>query len=209
MSLVAVAHDYIERMLQDISGMKALILDSQTMSIVSVVYSQSDLLNKQVFLVELVDVKSKESMAHLKAIFFLRPTLENIQHLRRQLASPRFGEYHLFFSNILKTTQIQVLADSDEHEAVQQVQEYFADFGAIDPYHFTLNMNINHIYMLPAVVDPPTAQSFCDRAVDGVSAVFLALKRRPVIRYQRTSDIAKRIAQETATYRDLPVTVSN
>lgn len=66
-------------------------------SAVSVVYSQSDLLQKEVFLVELVDsiYKSKESMTHLKAVYFLRPTSENIQHMRRQLSNPRFGEYHL------------------------------------------------------------------------------------------------------------------
>lgn len=63
----------------------------------SVVYSQSDLLKKEVFLVELIDSisKSKESMSHLKAVYFLRPTSDNIQLLRRQLANPRFGEYHL------------------------------------------------------------------------------------------------------------------
>ena len=126
----------------------------------SVVYSQSELLQKEVFLVELVDSisMSKESMSHLKAVYFLRPTSENIQHLRRQFASPRFGEYHLcklykwflrehvicsklcriiwnfdfkpfcarysftVFSNILKDTQIHILADSDEQEVVQQVQ---------------------------------------------------------------------------------------
>ncbi|CBI19972.3 hypothetical protein AAG906_024467 [Vitis piasezkii] len=200
MVLISAVRDYMSRMLQDISGMKVLILDSQTVSIVSVVYSQSELLQKEVFLVELVDSisMSKESMSHLKAVYFLRPTSENIQHLRRQFASPRFGEYHLFFSNILKDTQIHILADSDEQEVVQQVQEFYADFVAIDPFHFTLNMPSNHIYMLPAVVDPSGLQHYCDRVVDGIGAIFLALKRRPVIRYQRTSDIAKRIAQETA-----------
>ncbi|KAH7682796.1 vacuolar protein sorting-associated protein 45 [Dioscorea alata] len=198
MVLISLTRDYIGRMLQDISGMKVLVLDSHTVSIVSVVYSQSMLLQKEVYLVELVDSMSKESMTHLKAVYFLRPTLENIQHLRRQLTNPRFGEYHLFFSNILKTNQIQVLADSDEQEVVQQVQEFYADFVAIDPYHFTLNMNMNHIYMFPAVIDPPSSQNFCDRIVDAIAAVFLALKRRPVIRYQRTSDIAKKVAQETA-----------
>ncbi|KAG6671672.1 hypothetical protein I3842_16G015900 [Carya illinoinensis] len=199
MVLVSAVRDYINRMLQDISGMKVLILDSQTVSIVSVAYSQSELLQKEVFLVELVDSisKSKESMSHLKAIFFLRPTSENIHHLRRQLASPRFGEYHLFFSNMLKDTQIHILADSDEHEVVQQVQEFYADFVASDPFHFSLNVPSNHLYMLPAVVDPSNLQNFCDRVVDGIAAIFLALKRRPFIRYQRTSDIAKRIAQET------------
>ncbi|CAL0327450.1 unnamed protein product [Lupinus luteus] len=200
MVLTSNVRDYINRMLQDISGMKVLILDSQTVSIVSVVYSQSDLLQKEVFLVELIDSisKSNELMSHLKAVYFLRPTSENIQLLRRQLASPRFGECHLFFSNILKDTQIHILADSDEQEVVQQVQEFYADFVAIDPFHFTLHVPSNYIYMLPAVVDSSTLQRFCDRVVDGLAALFLALKRRPVIRYQRTSDVAKRIAQEAA-----------
>ncbi|KAI8569586.1 hypothetical protein RHMOL_Rhmol02G0289600 [Rhododendron molle] len=219
MVLVSAVRDYINRMLQDISGMKVLILDSSTVSIVnsdfvsqlgndvfclvsivSVVYSQSDLLQKEVFLVELVDSisKSREPMSHLKAVYFLRPTSENIQQMRRQLASPRFGEYHLFFSNMLKDTQLHILADSDEHEAVQQVQEFYADFVAIDPFHFTLNIPANHMYMIPAVVDPSGLQQFCDRVIDGIAAIFLALKRRPVIRYQRTSDIAKRVAQEAA-----------
>ncbi|TMW95270.1 hypothetical protein EJD97_009155 [Solanum chilense] len=200
MVLVAAVRDYINRILQDISGMKVLILDSSTVSSVSVVYSQSELLKKEVFLVELVDsiAMSKESMSHLKAVYFLRPTSENIQHMRRQLAKPRFGEYHLFFSNILKDTQLHMLADSDEHEVVQQLQEFYADFVALDPYHFTLNMAANHMYMLPAVVDPSGLQHFCDRIVDGMSAVFLALKRRPIIRYSRTSDIAKRIAHEAS-----------
>ncbi|KAI9077584.1 hypothetical protein K1719_040516 [Acacia pycnantha] len=175
MVLISAVRDYISRMLQDISGMKVLILDSQTVSIVSVVYSQSELLQKEVFLVELVDSisKSRESMSHLKAVYFLRPTSENIQHLRRQIANPRFGEYHLFFSNMLKDTQIHILADSDEQEVVQQVQEFYADFVALDPFHFTLNMPSNYIYMLPAMVDPSTLQRFCDRAVDTQEAAKL------------------------------------
>ncbi|KAI5012656.1 hypothetical protein ZWY2020_024922 [Hordeum vulgare] len=199
MVLIPLIRDYIDRMLQDISGMKVLILDPQTVGMVSVVYSQSDLLRKEVFLVETVDdaSSSRASMAHLKAVYFLRPSSDNVQKLRRHLSAPRFAECHLFFSNILKIPQIQVLADSDEQEVVQQIQEFYADFCAIDPFHFTLNIHNNHIYMLPTVVDPPGMQSFCDRAVDGIASVFLALKRRPVIRYQRTSDVAKRIAQET------------
>lgn len=60
-------------------------------------YSQSELLQKEVFLVEMIDSisVSKESMSHLKAVYFIRPTSDNIQKLRYQLANPRFGEYHL------------------------------------------------------------------------------------------------------------------
>ncbi|KAL0683633.1 hypothetical protein Bca4012_050481 [Brassica carinata] len=198
MALVTSVRDYINRMLQDISGMKVLILDSETQCKHRVFAIRAA--PERSFLVEMIDSisASNESMSHLKAVYFVRPTSENVQKLRHQLANPRFGEYHLFFSNLLKDTQIHILADSDEQEVVQQVQEFYADFVAGDPYHFTLNMAANHLYMLPAVVDPSGLQRYSDRVVDGIAAVFLALKRRPVIRYQRTSDTAKRIAQETA-----------
>lgn len=62
---------------------------------ISVAMSQSELLQKEVFLVEKVDAQAKETMGHLKAVTFLRPTAENIQHLKRHLHNPRFGEYHL------------------------------------------------------------------------------------------------------------------
>lgn len=83
------------------------------------------------------------------------------------------------------------------------MQEFYADFVASDPYHFTLNIPANHMYMLPAVVDHSNLQFFCDRVVDGLAAIFLALKRRPVIRYSRTSDIAKRIAQEAGVRKEI------
>ncbi|KAK4800304.1 hypothetical protein SAY86_020791 [Trapa natans] len=41
--------------------------------------------------------------------------------------------------------------------------EFYADFIAVDPYHFTLSIPSNHMYMLPAVVDPLLLQQFCDR----------------------------------------------
>lgn len=62
----------------------------------------------------------------------LRPTSENIQYMCCQLASHKFGEYHLFFSNIMNDCHIHLLVDSDEQEVLQQVQEFYADFVAID-----------------------------------------------------------------------------
>lgn len=190
--------DYLNRMLNDIPGMKVLILDAQTVGIISVAMSQSELLQKEVFLVEKVDAQAKEAMGHLKAVTFLRPTVENIQHLKRHLNNARFGEYHLFFSNIIKKSYIQILADSDEHDLVQQVQEFYADYFAIDPFHFTLDLPANHVSMLPTVVDPHNSQQACDRMLDAIAAVFLSLKKRPVIRYERSSEIARRVAQDAA-----------
>lgn len=43
-------------------------------SIVSVVYTQSEILQKEVYLFERIDSHSRDNMKHLKAICFLRPT---------------------------------------------------------------------------------------------------------------------------------------
>ena len=42
--------------------------------IVSMVYTQSEVLQKEVYLFERVDTSGRETMKHLKAICFLRPT---------------------------------------------------------------------------------------------------------------------------------------
>jgi vacuolar protein sorting-associated protein 45 len=47
-----------------------------------------------VYLVEVLGA-SHERMMHLKAACFLRPTPQTIDALVRELADPRFGEYHL------------------------------------------------------------------------------------------------------------------
>ncbi|CAN6936484.1 unnamed protein product [Brassica oleracea] len=88
--------------------------------------------------------------------FNLRPTSENIQKLRYQLANPRFGEHHLFSPICWKDTQISTRLYSNLliRTSVFMLQEFYADFVAGDPYHFTLNMPSTHLYMLPAVVDP-------------------------------------------------------
>jgi vacuolar protein sorting-associated protein 45 len=76
------------------------------------------------------------------------------------------------------------------------LQEYFGDYFAIDPYHFTLNLPSNHLCMVPSVMDPHASQRAGDRIVEGLASVFLSLKKRPVIRYQRSSEIARRIATD-------------
>jgi vacuolar protein sorting-associated protein 45 len=34
-------------------------------------------------------------MAHLKALCFLRPTLENLNLLKKELRKPKYGEYYI------------------------------------------------------------------------------------------------------------------
>jgi vacuolar protein sorting-associated protein 45 len=65
------------------------------MGIVSMVYSQSDILQKEVYLFDRLDSEKRDTMAHVNAVCFVRPTEENFQHLGKELRNPKYGEYHL------------------------------------------------------------------------------------------------------------------
>jgi vacuolar protein sorting-associated protein 45 len=59
-------------------------------------YSQSEILQKEVFLFERIDVANQEDpMRHLKCIVFLRPTPENIAYLSKELQEPKYGVYYI------------------------------------------------------------------------------------------------------------------
>lgn len=68
----------------------------------------------------------------MKAVCFLCPTREHIARIRLELREPRFGEYHLFFTNRVEDMRLQDLAEMDVKEMVPQGQESFGDFVALE-----------------------------------------------------------------------------
>ena len=59
------------------------------------VYAQSEILAKEVYLFERIDSAGRECMKHLKCICFLRPTPENVQKLQNELRAPKYGLYYI------------------------------------------------------------------------------------------------------------------
>jgi len=129
------------------------------------------------------------TMSHLKAVCFLRPTDENVTHLVQELQKPRFSEYHFFFSGVVSTGLIRRLAEADTYELVKQVQEFYADFLAINEDLVTLNCRD----AIAMTVTAGTAWArdhapLYQRNKDGLASILLALKRKPAaIRFQQVS----------------------
>ena len=204
MNCIEAIQHYVSKVINDplLSGMKVLLLDSDTTRIVSMVLSQSTILEQEVFLVEPLDA-DHERMTHLKAAVLIRPTLHNIENLMKELKDPKYGEYHVFFSNVISKDLLQRVASCDELEVIVQVHEYYADFLACnsDLFHFNLpnslqlswtgssNGNTNTTSNLN-----PKQTHILHRSLEGILSVLLSLKKKPVIRYQEKSKMAKKIA---------------
>lgn len=129
------------------------------------------------------------------------------------------------FSNVLKKSDIERLAEADEHEVVKEVQvscansptifrspsrsnyihlalrlpphvqEYFADYVPINPDLFSLNL-LSPPHPIwgarPNEWDPTSLE----RHTAGLGALLLSLKKKPVVRYERMSALAKKLGEE-------------
>ncbi|KAL6778181.1 VPS45 [Auxenochlorella protothecoides x Auxenochlorella symbiontica] len=193
MDLLAIARYYVDRMLTEVSGMKALLLDAETTQSISGVYSQTDIMNQEVYLVEKLEANKTDKLPHLKAVCFLRPTRENIARLRRELRDPRFGGYHLFFTNRAEDLRLQDLAELDTKEAVLSVQEYFTDFVALAGHHFAVPLARPHVVLEPCEWEYGASSEAIARMTDGLAALALSLRRHLSIRYQAGSEVAERL----------------
>uniref|UniRef100_A0AAA9SZL5 Vacuolar protein sorting-associated protein 45 n=1 Tax=Bos taurus TaxID=9913 RepID=A0AAA9SZL5_BOVIN len=124
MNVVFAVKQYISKMIEDSGpGMKVLLMDKETTGIVSMVYTQSEILQKEVYLFERIDSQNREIMKHLKAICFLRPTKENVDYLIQELRRPKYSIYFIYFSNVISKSDVKSLAEADEQEVVAEVQQ--------------------------------------------------------------------------------------
>jgi hypothetical protein len=64
--LVAVLRFYVDKMLREVPGMKVLLLDQDTTRVVSTVFSQSEILEQEVYLVEKLEAEKGDQLFHLK-----------------------------------------------------------------------------------------------------------------------------------------------
>eukprot|EP01040_Poterioochromonas_malhamensis_P002387 gene2387-2534_t len=194
--LISAIRFYVDKIVSDatIGGMKALLLDPVTAKIVSMVYSQTQILEKEVYLIEILG-KKHEPMLHLKAAVFIQPSEDNYDLIAKELLEPKFKEYHLFFSNIAPPDMIARLARLDEHELIMQVQEYYGDFLSVNEDLF--HLGIENSLSLSSSVRTLEAGKIFEKNVNGLLSVLLALKKIPgQIRHQGSSELARRVANE-------------
>ncbi|KAG5914847.1 hypothetical protein E4U61_005255 [Claviceps capensis] len=200
MDISQVAANYVSNIIEPIGDsvplkMAILLLDDETVSIVSTAVTQSTLLNHEVYLIDRLDNPSRERMRHLRCICLLRPSPSSIQLMIQELREPRYGSYHLYFTNVVKRSSLERLAEADDHEVVKAVQEHFLDYNIINVDLFSLSVNLPRQRIWAS--HPDSWNPDClQRCADGLLAVLLSLKKRPLVRYGKSSLLAKKLASE-------------
>ncbi|CAG9463481.1 unnamed protein product [Pedinophyceae sp. YPF-701] len=193
--LVGIWRAYLHKAIAQVEGMKALLLDRETERMVALVATQTELLFEQVYLLGLVDDRKRDALPYLTCVAVLRPTAENVDRLRRELAEPLYGKYRIYFTNTIHDSALEVLAQADKKEAVECVQELYGDFLAITSYLFEAPNPHPECALLPPAAMPGPTQYMEDRCIEALAAVLLALKSRPLVRVQASSAHCRRIGE--------------
>lgn len=194
MNVIAAVKAYVNKMTEESEpGMKILLMDKVTTSVISMVYGQSEIQQKEVFLLERIDsgnhVNGGTALRYLKCLVFLRPTQQNIELLCNELRNPKYGAYYIYFSNIIAKVDVKILAEHDEQEVVKEVQELYMDYLAVNPNLFSIG--------LPVCMNKGNwAEGALQRTVQGIISVLLSLKKCPEIRYQANSSLCKDLAEK-------------
>ncbi|KAK1006525.1 vacuolar protein sorting-associated protein 45 [Friedmanniomyces endolithicus] len=172
--------------------MKIFLLDRDTVPIVSAATTQSALLNHSVYLTDRIENQEREKMRHLRCLAFLRPSSDSVQSLIDELREPRYGEYHIYFSNIIKKSSLERLAEADDHEVIKGIIEYFADFIVINPDLCSLTLSSRIFSSSPDAWNHDSLT----RTTEGVLALLLSLKKKPLIRFEKNSALCRKLANE-------------
>ena len=103
------------------------------------------------------------------------------------------------FSNAVKKSALERLAEADSNEVVKTVQEFFGDYITINPDLLSLNLGYPKTRLWGDSPELWNADAL-QRCTEGLVSLLLSLKKKPLIRYERNSSMTKKLATEIRYY---------
>lgn len=171
---------------------KVLLVDQHTMPIISMSYTQSQLLQQDVVLIEMIEnFRNLSPMKHLNCVIYVKPTRELMSKVCEELLNPHYNHYQVFFNNSVSKNDIEKLAEADEQEVVNQVIELYQDYSVANDNLYTLSISESSLI--------PRHTQTIQEATSLVS-LLLSLKKCPIVRYETSSLESKRLASEILYY---------
>uniref|UniRef100_A0AC35TQV1 Vacuolar protein sorting-associated protein 45 n=1 Tax=Rhabditophanes sp. KR3021 TaxID=114890 RepID=A0AC35TQV1_9BILA len=192
MNILTAAQLYINEIVQLAGpGLKIILMDKETTSIVSCTYSQSEMMQKEVYLFDRIDATTQgDALKYVKAVVFLRPTTKNIQLLCEEVKNPKYSQYYVNFSNLISKAEVKKLAEADNKELIKDLNEFYLDY-------IPLSTNLASLGIKDCYEEGSfELSSDClARSVQMLTALSLSFKRKPSVRYLKASSNAVKLAE--------------
>lgn len=99
--------DMIRKVGSESNKWKVLVVDRESLRILSAALQVNELVNEGITIVEMLDMR-REPLPRIPALYFVTPSAESVQQLASESAT-QYKEFHLFFTSRLPDFQMDVL----------------------------------------------------------------------------------------------------
>ncbi|RNF17186.1 putative vacuolar protein sorting-associated protein [Trypanosoma conorhini] len=194
---------YIDRILDEPEGLKVLLCDDATRNIMSVVYSQHQLLQHNVVLVDMLSNREHYPMKHLHCVIFCRPSPSSLACVYQELAEGNFASYSLYFSHLLESNIVQSLANADLLNLTRALNEVYLDSVPLTEYVSIAQLKPTTPRSIAGPIANPITYSqwdsaSLDRMTEAIVSLMLMTNRRPAIRYRGGNKVSEKLAKLVA-----------
>ncbi|KAL9231898.1 hypothetical protein vseg_007060 [Gypsophila vaccaria] len=167
---------------------KILIYDKSSQDILSPLIHVKDLRKHGVTLFFLID-KPRKPIPDVPAVYFVRPTLANVQRIVSDASAPLYDAFHLNFSSSISRGLLEDLASglirSDAVSRVSKVHDQYLDFVTLEDNLFSLAYGNCYLELNDPSNGDKEIEEIVGRIVEGLFNVIATLGVVPVIRCPR------------------------
>ena len=136
-------------------------------------------------------INDNSHLGYLKCVVVIRPSIDNMRLLSKEIAAPRYGSYFIYFTNKVKRTDLKSLAEADGNEVVTDIKEVPSDFLVYESHVFTFKVE-RPIFNQ----DWDRSSGSLQKCIDGLKSLILALKgTRANICTMKDSHICERLRE--------------
>ncbi|KAG2386327.1 hypothetical protein C9374_002773 [Naegleria lovaniensis] len=173
---------------------KVMIVDEHALQVISSACKVSDLLTKNVTIVENLG-KKRQPFPTLDAVYFVTPTADSIDKIIEDYNvpnKPTYGNAHLLFTSRITEELMDKIARSRLHTRVKTFQDVNIDFLAVERPIFTFKQQDDIQQLLNT--DTRSREKYSTLVADQLYTFFLTSGFSPYIRYSSDSPISKTVA---------------
>ena len=174
-----------------------MVMDKHTRELFAAIWNLFDIMTKNVFHLENLELKRKE-FPHTPVIYFISPTKSSIDILKEDFKdpdNPHYASIHLFFSTKLPDKLMQSMSETQGLvERMKSLNELNVDLNLYEDNIYHLDQN-DSLSLFCSNLKDPTIDSFLYQIGLQISTVWAVMNEKPYIQYQGNSRLAKRVSE--------------
>jgi len=176
---------------------KVLIYDEFCRDVLAPLFTVDELHKAGVTLHLMLNSNGRQEIPDVPAIYFVKPTPENINRICQDCASKLYDNYHLNFVSSLPRPLLEELAkralESDSIKQISKIYDQYLDFVSLEDSLFILNQKNSYFGFHNPTISDQEASSNIDFIVDSLFSVLVTLGKIPIIQCPK-GDAAELIA---------------